>query len=1076
MISVRAPVLLDASLNERARLSPVSGSLTLKLLGSSEATLTLPEDAPTVSVHDWIELYTARGSAGVFRVSNVAQNYTKQVDVTLLHGIDILADSVWRAQTTFTGTMTQYLTALLDQQTQLIGGLKPWVLGTCADTSTVEREINYDRLSELLEDLEVEGGAYYFTFDQSHFPWTLNYVALPAGTACEFRLTRNIRSATVTFNDADLCTRLIAAVNVPVTTVDPSDATNTMTTTETVLRTYDNAAAQAVWGVVTKTADIETSDDIAGQSFPEADAWAADFLAKRAAPTVQIQVDGDELAAHTGESWDEYAIGRLCQVALPDYGHTFSERVVSVTWPQLYKDPDNVDVSLANALPQFTESLTDARKQADRAARTARGAARSASNNAKRAKYWENIVEYYGEALDGSGVMTLYQSGITMDAVDGVHIWSLSEGLQALYSGIKVNRTNITSEVSRASTAEGQLSTRITQTADAITSVVTQAGVASETFSESKAYAKGAKVLYNGVAYEFTAAHPAGPWTGSDARQISSLQSQITQTSEAIAAKVSKGDVSTQLEIECGNVHITGTPGAANLTVDGYITATELNTRFASFDTVTGDFNVTGDLVVGGELSFDRAMIPEADGEEHEVTSRWYVQNYTQDAVTSFGTPTYPTGQSYDVSIPFYTLGTPAGSQNPAGSINFSIANTAKYRADVGIASSGSINTSSAWTNDGEGGGYYKPIRATAKNGSYADATVSLPTITVDGALNSATATAELRAYGPAISGTAYAVSVAKNLYLKLSGNTVYLTNANATPVISGTSQNTLAMLDVSGVYNSGWDNAAVSMGMGAASSEAEYNSWTTGYTPVTVSYGTGYRVYITKSDGQSVAGVKFIVPPKGSISGITLRSSSVFDQSSNYYVIYPRATGSNLSNANNRYDTSLSFDASAAVNYGVGTVSNAISIGSALSSEPSADVNGGTLSADSWYLVTATASNGASKTLKLKTPVAGGTTYNEGWDALIAACQGSNASSYVQYSGASSVSSSPDKQAQKIDGYVWLKNSSGTWVRTRNIPISHTPSATNVRSEYSNASGLYTFVSGSYVRLSNNKAYIFNA
>lgn len=257
------------------------------------------------------------------------------------------------------------------------------------------------------------------------------------------------------------------------------------------------------------------------------------------------------------------------------------------------------------------------------------------------------------------------------------------------------------------------------------------------------------------------------------------------------------------------------------------------------------------------------------------------------DSVTGFGTATYPTGQDYDVSIPFYTVSTPAGSQDPAGSINFSIANTAKYRADVGIASSGSINTSSAWTNDGEGGGYYKPIRATAKNGSYADATVSLPTITVDGALNSVTATAELKAYGPAISGTAYAVSVAKNLYLKQLDNAVYLTNANATPVPSGTSQNTLAKLDVSGVYNSGWDDAAVSMGLGAASSETEYNSWTTGYTPVTVASGTGYRVYITKSDGQSVAGIKFLVPAQtaGGISSIAPSGvpEAAYNQMTNY-------------------------------------------------------------------------------------------------------------------------------------------------------------------------------------------------
>jgi uncharacterized coiled-coil DUF342 family protein len=441
---MRDPGLLNADLTERDRLKPMSGSLTVKLVGAGEAEMTLPENGPAVQIHDLVSLYTDKGLAGVFRVTNVAQNYKRQIDVSLLHGIDLLSDSVWSEQTDFEGTRAQYITALLNQQTTLINGVKPWVLGTCHDTETVKKAINYDRLSDLLEEMEEDGGQYYFTYDFSTWPWTVNYLEKPQNTVCEFRLARNVRTATVTYNDADLCTRLHLSVNVEKTV---GEGDNTTTETETKLKTYNNTEAQAVWGIVVKTADIDTSDDLTQETLPEADAWAMAFLARRRDPSVQIQIDGDELKALTGDTWDEYSVGKKCQVALPDYGSTFTERVVSVTYPDLFKDTKHVTVSLANNLPKFSESLTDARKKADQAQKKATTVGRGAAK-AKDLTTWSQIVSYQGAALDGSGVMTLWQSGIDMDAQGGVRIFSLQEGLQALYAGIEVTASQIRAEVS----------------------------------------------------------------------------------------------------------------------------------------------------------------------------------------------------------------------------------------------------------------------------------------------------------------------------------------------------------------------------------------------------------------------------------------------------------------------------------------------------------------------------------------------------------------------------------------------------------------------------------------------------
>ena len=60
-------------------------------------------------------------------------------------------------------------------------------------------------------------------------------------------------------------------------------------------------------------------------------------------------------------------------------------------------------------------------------------------------------------------------------------------------------------------------------------------GIASE-FSPSTPYAKGKWVWHNGVLYEFTSAHAAGAWTGTDVTsvvigdEVNELKSAITET------------------------------------------------------------------------------------------------------------------------------------------------------------------------------------------------------------------------------------------------------------------------------------------------------------------------------------------------------------------------------------------------------------------------------------------------------------------------------------------------------------------------------------------------------------------
>ena len=214
MIEVKMPELLNASLGVANVLHPTDGTLRLSMDSPSECTLTLEDKAEAIPMHGWVKIYNQLGFVGIFRRISRERDITTNNTYTLRHGIDILQDSVWDAEETYEGTTAQFLTALLNKQTQLVNGVKPWVLGSCADTSNVKKDINYDNLLDLLEGVTEQGSGYYFTYDQTSFPWTVSLVAKPSAVASEFRLNRNIERCQISDNDSELCTRLILEAKV----------------------------------------------------------------------------------------------------------------------------------------------------------------------------------------------------------------------------------------------------------------------------------------------------------------------------------------------------------------------------------------------------------------------------------------------------------------------------------------------------------------------------------------------------------------------------------------------------------------------------------------------------------------------------------------------------------------------------------------------------------------------------------------------------------------------------------------------------------------------------------------------
>lgn len=469
-MTVKPPRLLDGNFVTRAILHPTDLSIELPLRDVPTASITLPGTDSELQMRDWVELYVATGSVGLFRVTDMGKTSEGRVSATLRHALDTLSDSVWIPEEAgtpenFDGTVSDFLTALLAQQKTAY-----WQLGTCADAATWKRDgISYARLSDLLNELIQNQVDFYPTFDFSTSPWTLNFVRLPTDITGDFRLSRNVETAEVRRSDGDMCNRLHLSASTTVT-----DAHGQKTTSVTYAD-YDNAASQALYGVIEQTANVDTA------YVPDPAAWAAEFLDKRAEPAIQISIEGYELQALTGRAWDAYSRGQRVRVILGPLGERITTRVEAITYPDALGQPERVVVELANRLPNFTSALAQMQKVTRAMGGGAsRGTGRGYAS-ASEVKQWAMVLTDVEEAVDGTGILQMWQSGIVIDAQQGVTIHSLYQGFESQYSEIQVNREGISTIVTKTGVdAWGQsytMASQITQSADRIALVVDGNGI-----------------------------------------------------------------------------------------------------------------------------------------------------------------------------------------------------------------------------------------------------------------------------------------------------------------------------------------------------------------------------------------------------------------------------------------------------------------------------------------------------------------------------------------------------------------------------------------------------------------------
>ena len=342
------PRLMDMTLREITRLHPTLLTLTETLSPLSSAEMTLPEGEAEVTVGMFAELFTAAGSAGIFRVETATRliGAGGGQRLTLQHALCTLSDEVLPGYVELAGTAEEVIGDLLSRQ-----GRDRWQLGAVPDEMLDCSWENENLLTALVSLTESMEGAYMWDYDFTTTPWTLSLAPLPAESFCEVRAGRSLTAARITIDRTDLCTRLY-----PLGYGEGADQLN-IRKVNGGLR-YLTADTAAVWGVV-KRIWVEPSMTKAARL----KAAARRMLEKCKNPMVTVEVEAEELCSLTGEAIDRFRVGTICRLPLPDWGVMMDERVMQLHRPDVYGEPTRVTLTLANRAASAVDDLSALARQ-----------------------------------------------------------------------------------------------------------------------------------------------------------------------------------------------------------------------------------------------------------------------------------------------------------------------------------------------------------------------------------------------------------------------------------------------------------------------------------------------------------------------------------------------------------------------------------------------------------------------------------------------------------------------------------------------------------------------------------------
>lgn len=501
MIRIPLPRLLNRdTLAFERRIRPVKASVELHATPLSTASIQLQEQ-DTLPARSYVEMFTVLGSAGIYRVRSPQNSYgDEDVSVSELeHAVTEVGDWIVKEEINEQMAPAQAMQRIFSHYR----GNK-WQLGdlSALGSDPVAVQANRDIVLQAMLAILDQVPDCIMDFDFSTTPWKINIIKRDSQVSAEGRLSRNVSTARIIYDDSALCTRAYYEYSSEtsgsmdgIPTFDPaklysagsyvqyqdevyvlteghlpgvawaetvkSKVTNIPSTTWA----YIDADTIGTWGIVER--EVPTGLDY---SNTEALRVAYDYIRKHKNPKVSIEITGLELSARTGESIDHFRIGKLFRLALPKHNITVQDCIVGLVFDDVYGRPYDVYVSLAAEEDTAVTFLHEVVETGGSVSVGGGGGGRKKQDDVwkefrtgfeKTDMYMDLWARRYNQAEQ-----ILQQAGLYIDA-NGTLLYA-DDFENNLGSKFRVTTQLIESEVVNRQNADGVLSSRISQTANQI--------------------------------------------------------------------------------------------------------------------------------------------------------------------------------------------------------------------------------------------------------------------------------------------------------------------------------------------------------------------------------------------------------------------------------------------------------------------------------------------------------------------------------------------------------------------------------------------------------------------------------
>ena len=309
-------------------ITPVQVSITENIIPLSTATITLPKGERLPS-RSYVELFTPYGSAGMFKVRQPRNAYGSETNTAELeHMVSVVGDWIVKEKIE---EMLPANTAMTRVFSHYKG--RWWKLGSVSalGSGKVAVDCDHDRILDVMLSILEQKPDCMMSFNFSTTPWTINIVKKGTTVTGEGRLSRNVTTATVSYDDSELVTRVWYRTFTKKNN-DVQEKWNSK-----------DASTLSRYGTVERTVSTNVN-----MTTEEINNVVNTFIEEHKEPRVSVSIQATELSKITGESMDKFTIGKLFRLALPDYSFTLTDNITSITWNDPYNDPMDVTITLGD--------------------------------------------------------------------------------------------------------------------------------------------------------------------------------------------------------------------------------------------------------------------------------------------------------------------------------------------------------------------------------------------------------------------------------------------------------------------------------------------------------------------------------------------------------------------------------------------------------------------------------------------------------------------------------------------------------------------------------------------------------